>query len=552
MAELAGLAPEVGEQFRAILGVRWQLMRNGMRTTRGALEAVSQAWLLIWFTILGLGGAVGFAFGGWHFIRNGEAIWLSVLLWPLFLFWQIFPIAGAAFSERQDLRHLARYPLALGPYCLLRVIFGSADVANIVGALCTCGLLVGILLARPVLAPVAVVAALLFFAFNLLLSQMIAAWLERWLAKRRTREILTVVFFAVIIGVNFVGPITRHWSHVRQGAAAAHLPLLLPLASWLPPGLWAEALASVARGRLLVSLGALVLLAVCAVVVFALLRIRLRAEYFGEVVTDAVAPAAPARPAVARLAPPHRRGLEGPVAAVAEKEFGYIRRSPYMFFTLAMPIVILLLFAVGGFSGGGGGMAQAARYAYPIGLGYALITFTNLVFNVCGADAGGVQLYFVTPVRFRQVLEGKNLAHAVLLAIEAAILYAVVWLLHSRPPAVILAATLLGFVFAVLCAFTAGNLISLYMPKKMDLARVGRHAARGASSLIAMAVQGGAMGLAVLAMIGGFALHQPWVGLLIIFVLSVLAAVTYVLALRQTDHIALARREALMSELCKA
>ncbi|MGH9487627.1 MAG: hypothetical protein ACRD04_08565, partial [Terriglobales bacterium] len=246
MAELARVELALREQLRAIVEVRWQLMLNGLRTTRGALEAVSRAWTGLWFVVLGLGGAVGFGIGGWHFLHNGEAIWLSVLLWPLFLFWQVFPIAASAFTEHIDTSQLTRYPLSFRAYSWVRIAFGSVDVANLVGGLCTLGLAIGAILARPALMAEIIAAAVLFFTFNLLLAQMIYVWLERWLAQRKTREILTVVFFAFIIGINFIGPIERHWSRVHHGAGVAHLPLLAPLAAWLPPGLPAEALAAAA------------------------------------------------------------------------------------------------------------------------------------------------------------------------------------------------------------------------------------------------------------------------------------------------------------------
>ncbi|MGH9477053.1 MAG: hypothetical protein ACRD1C_12080 [Terriglobales bacterium] len=559
MAELSGAEQarlELQQQLAAIVWVRFQLVRNSMRTARGALEAISQVWVGIWFALLGLGGAVGFGFGGWHFVHNGEAIWLSALLWPLFLFWQIFPIAASTFSEHIDTSHLARYPLTFRAYSLVRVLFGSVDVANLVGSLCLLGLTVGTGIARPRLLTVMVPAALLFIAFNLLLAQMIFVWLERWLAKRRTREIMTVIFFLVILGFNFIGPVTERWSHISRGAEAAHLRLLVPLAAWLPPGLPGEALAAAAQGNWLAGLGALVVLAVCAAVVLKLLNIRLRAEYAGEVLSEGL-PATPvkrlrsaAAPAAARWA--RLPGLDGPAAAVAHKELNYVRRSPVMFFSLAMPVVILVLFALGGFGGHGPGLARAAGYAYPVGLAYALLAFTNLVFNVCGAEAGGIQFYFMAPVRFRQVLAGKNLAYAVLLAIEAAVLYVIACLLDRPPSAVILAATLVGFVFATLCTLSAGNIVSLYFPKKLDLSRMGRHAARGTSSMIAMAIQAVAVGLVVLAMLGGFVLHAPWVGLAVVVVLGVLAAIVYAMVLAQSDGLALARREALISELSKS
>ncbi|TAN21271.1 MAG: hypothetical protein EPN33_11625 [Acidobacteria bacterium] len=553
MAELTAAAPlRLQDQLRAILGVRWQLMMNGMRTTRGALEAISHAWAGIWFTILGVGGAIGFAIGGWHFVHNGEAIWLGMLLWPLFLFWQIFPLAATAFADHPDLSHLTRYPLNFRAYSFVRVLYGSFDVANLVGALCTLGLMIGVTIARPRLAAPAILAGLLYVAFNLLLTQMIAAWLERWLAKRRTREMLAVVFFIVIIGIDFLGPITHRLR--TNAAAAAHLPLFVPLASWLPPGLPAKVLAAGTAGHVLLSIGALVLLAVCAAIVLKLLNLRLHAEYAGEVISEAVPNApAPRRPMAPAL--PERVRVrwpcgDTPAMAVASKEYDYMRRSPYVFFALAMPLALMVLFMLGGSSGARSDQFWST-YAFPFGLAYAVMTLMNLVYNVCGADAGGVQLYFMAPVRFGEILAGKNLVYAVLLAIEGVLLYIVARLLHYRPTAFMLTAAVLGYVFLAICSFTAGNLVSLYLPKKMDIGRMGRHAARGVSSMMAMAIEAVAIALVVLAVVVAKGLRQPEVGLLALVILTVLAAMAYRQVLEQTDHIALARRETLITELTK-
>lgn len=237
--------------------------------------------------------------------------------------------------------------------------------------------------------------------------------------------------------------------------------------------------------------------------------------------------------------------------AVARKEYEYMRRSPYVFFALAMPLALMVLFLLGGSSGARDSQFWQT-YAFPFGLAYAVMTLMNLVYNVCGPDAGGVQLYFMAPVRFGEILAGKNLVYAVLLAIEGALLYIVARLLHYQPTPFLLAAAVLGYVFLTICSFTAGNLVSLYLPKKMDIGRMGRHAARGVSSMMAMAIEVVAIGLVVLAVVVAQGLHQPEAGLLALLILTGLAAIAYRQVLEQTDHIALARRETLITELTKA
>ena len=61
---------------------------------------------------------------------------------------------------------------------------------------------------------------LLFAIFNILLARTIFTWVERWLAQRRTREILGVIFLFVIISFQFIGPLVRHLDRSSQPAVS--------------------------------------------------------------------------------------------------------------------------------------------------------------------------------------------------------------------------------------------------------------------------------------------------------------------------------------------
>ena len=569
MAELTPTPPAslTGQQLRAIAGVRWRLMANSLRTTRGALELVSHLWMGFWFAVLGLGGAVGAGAAGWYFAAHGQLEWIAVLLWPLFLFWQVFPLAASAFTEQTDTSNLARFPLRYPTYVLVRIAFGAFDVATLVGGFCLLGLVIGVAIARPGLLAGAALAALLFAAFNILLAQMIFAWLERWLARRRTREILTLVFILLVFSINFIGPLSRRWHLGGAGVetSASQLPWLVPLERWLPPGLPAHALAAAARGHYGVGAAGLLLLAAWGMAALALLHLRLRAEYRGDTLTESAAAPRTVRPAAAAAAraPPAELGLAGvvipvgPVGAVARKELRYLARSPMMFFTLAMPVVLLVLFHFQFFAAGRPGMhprgqLNLAGIGFPVGVAYALLVLSNLIFNSFGTDAAGVQFYFVSPVSFRQILMGKNLAYGLILVAEAVAIYVAATLTDGPPAAWIVAATVLGLAFGALCDFACGNLLSLYMPKKIDLSRLGRQGGRGTSGLAALLVQGLVIGLAAIAVVGGRVYGHPWLAVLILALLAVAAGLGYVAVLGAVEPIAQGRRETLIAELSKA
>ncbi|HEY7855318.1 MAG TPA: hypothetical protein VIC32_02660 [Terriglobales bacterium] len=557
---MAELTPRLRGQLAAIANARWRLMVNSVRTTRGAMELVARIWVGFWFAVLALGAGIGSGFAAWYFVSTGHAERMAIILWIAFVFWQVFPLAASAFTEHVDSSYLARYPLSYRAYAVIRVAFGTLDVATLVGSMVTLGLAIGVAVARPGLLLVALPAFIGFALFNILLAQMIFAWLERWLAQRRTREVLGVLFLLLIFGFNFIGPIIRRMNRSHAGVAVTlqQLRAWLPLERWLPPGMPAHAIAAAATASIATSLAALAGLWAVAAVIFSLLHLRLRAEYLGENLSEsAVSAPAPRRARTGRAAATapssSRRFGGGPVAAIAQKELRYLLRSPMMFFTLVVP-VIMIFFIRGGMQGGGrpGGFhLQTTGLGFPIGVAYALLVLTGLIYNTMATDTGGVQFYFLAPVPFRQVMLGKNLAYALILAFEAVLLYVATVFIDGPPTPELLAYTLLGLVFATLCDFSCGNLLSLTMPKKINLARLGRQSGRGTSSLIAIALQAALLLLIVIAVAGGAVLRQPLLTLGLLLLLIAAAVAVYRIVLGRCDAVALAHRETLTAELAK-
>ena len=105
------------------------------------------------------------------------------------------PVTLASFQEHFDIGGLLRFPVGFGAFFLLHLIFGLVDASTMMGALCCLGIWIGITVARPDLCAWAALALALFAAFNILLVRAISAWIDRWLAQRRTREIVGALFF---------------------------------------------------------------------------------------------------------------------------------------------------------------------------------------------------------------------------------------------------------------------------------------------------------------------------------------------------------------------
>jgi hypothetical protein len=86
-------------QFAAIAKMRAQLFVNSLFTVRGNVELMSRIFVVLFFAIGGLGAAAGLGAGAWYLMSHHQEFWLAALLWPVFLFWQLFPILASGLLQ---------------------------------------------------------------------------------------------------------------------------------------------------------------------------------------------------------------------------------------------------------------------------------------------------------------------------------------------------------------------------------------------------------------------------------------------------------------------
>jgi ABC-2 type transport system permease protein len=546
------------EQFAAIAELRWRIFVNSLRTLRGRLELASRVVAGIGYSILGIGGTLGIAVAAWFIVSRDALEWLALPLWIIFLYWQLFPVMATAFSENFDAANFLRFPLNYRSYFLLRLIYGSLDPTTLVALLWLAGLALGIGAAAPRALPWAFFVLAVFAAFNIALSRAIFSWIERWLARRKSREILGVLFFLLIICVQFISPLTtyytHHYSRLHPPPALAYTAEFVTVQQFLPPGTAAVALASPLEGDFVLSLGAFALLCVYTLTFLAVLNIRLLAQYHGENLSESAAPAVPRKGTQGVQTSWDLGGLSSPVSAIFEKEFHYLSRSGPMIFPLLMPLVVLLIlrFSLANARHGSDFIERHVEFAFPIGVAYALLILSNLSYNCFGTEGAGVQFYYMSPVRFRDVLLAKNLAQSLILALEMVLVWFVVAFLFEPPSPGITLATLVGAVFGSLVNFGLGNLMSLYSPKKIDWAAFGRQRASGITALVVLGAQATTFGLAAIAGAVAAYFHQIWLATLVLLLLTAATYRGYTYQLGRLDSFAVSRRESLIAEICRA
>ncbi len=543
------LRPDGRGQVAAIVRARWQTFVHSLRTVRGRVEVVSRGFIALIFAVFAIGGAFGMAAAAWTFVRQGKLDWLVLLLWPVFLFWQFFPVMTTAFAQTIDSSDLLRFPLSYRLYFLVRLVYGSLDPGTALGGAWLLGIAAGIGLAAPRLLPWAALVLLTFALVNILLSRMIFAWIERWLARRRTREILGILFFLIIVGIQFIEPLTERYGRRVGPGVMRHAQQVSSLQRPFPPALAADAIARPSAGQFSTGVLAFVLLALWGTAFLWLLNFRLRAQYRGENLSEVIAPKtavgkSQVRPGWNML------GLPPPIAAVVEKELRYLSRSGPMLLTLVMPALMLVIILLQSGSHGSF-LKRAPDYAFPVGAAYALLILTNIVYNSFGADSGGIQLLFAAPVRFRQVVIGKNLAHAAIFAVEMVLVWATAGLMTRPPSLAVTVVTLAAVFFAAPLDLAIGNLLSVYYPTKVELGRFGRQRASQTTVLVSFASRILLFGVAVLIILVARRYGSLWLAAPIFLVLGGLGFLVYARVLNVVERTANLRRETIIAEVSR-
>ena len=540
-------------QLTAIADLRWRLFVNGLRSKRGKMELASRLLITLFFAVGGLGGFIAATGFSWYFVSQNNAEYLAILLWPVFFFWQFYPLMSTAFTNNPDSAELLRFPLTYRSYFLIRLAYGFFDPASALGTVGLLGILLGTTVARPRLFPWALIVLLTFALFNLLLMQTVFAWLERWLAQRRTREIMGVLFILAMLSFQLIGPIMGRLGRAPHPEFSHAVEIATQVQAVLPPGLAANAIAQASHGQFLPGLISLLFLGALAAALGALLHLRLRAQFRGENLSEAAAPPTVARAQDLRVGW-NLPGFSQSVAAVFEKEMRYLARSGPMLLTLIMPIFMLLIFRFGAMNSlrHSSSMSRTPDMAFPGAAAYAILVLTNLVFNSFGGDGGGIQFFYASPVAFRQIVLAKNLTHASILLANTAFDWIAVFYLYGTPHFAVSIATLAGLLFAVPLNFTVGNLLSIYAPKKRDFSTFGRQNVSQITVLASFGAQIVTVGLGVAVFTIAHLYKNLWMATVLFLVLAAISIPLYVLALRRLDGIALQRRETLVAELSRA
>ena len=539
------------EQIRLVAGLRWRILRNSLRKKNNRLDLIGLILAGVLSGIFVFGLSFAFYAGAYAFLSQGRMEWMALLFWGIFLFWQIFPVFVAGFGANFEFRTLLRFPLSLRAFYAIGLAYGFADFSALASVCWLLAMTTGATVAKPGVLPAMLLIVAVFMLLNATMERLIGSWLERLLARRRTREIFLGLFVLSMVSLNFLSPLMQ-----RYGASARPVFFrLLPYFVWLPPSLAGRALAAVIRMQPAAFLLNFVLLLSYLVLFSVLLWGRFAAQYRGEELSDSAAPGRAAiRPLPASDDGPDRLSLLAPqVAAIVRKEFHYLTRNGFAYFTLLLPPLLILIFSMN-FAGSHptvGGKGVSSDVFFPGMMAYLILILMAPAYNSFAYEGRGVQTYFTAPLRFRDVLLGKNLMLVSVLSLELGLSMAMLAWRVGLPSAHTFVATCAAIIFTIVGQLTIANWSSITFPRKLEFGQMRGQRQSGMAVLVAFGAQILMGGISAVILFTGNWTGNLWLPAQVFVFLAVAAVGGYFASLDALHKLAEKKKEVLMEALCR-
>jgi len=443
--------------------------------------------------LFALGTSTGYFAATIFMLRAGKPRLLEFLLWAIFLFWQLVPLLFEGFSPGLNFREVARYPVSLRLYVLLNAVYGLFDPAALAAMLWLLAIWTAILVVEPQWALPAAGLFLIFAALNLFLNRIVIGILERFQSTRKGRERVAVVLLILMLVPQMFNLMINGFIRVP-----GHLPrwiheIVSGVRHIAPPGLVLESLVPGTRSVL----APLALLAgYLALAVFLQAR-QLRAVYLGEIYAEGFRVQRELKVKAGWRLP----GMSESMSAIVEKELRYIRQNARLIVLLVNPLVLVAFLAFAGSSkligfGISGGIGLLGAFALLLAL-----SVSNLSYNTFGMDREAFGRWLLAPLPLQNVIRAKNLAQGgLMLAVYMVGAPVILYLRHV--PLEMLAALTAGFLGMLIIHLGAGNLFSVYWPKRIEFSQMSSRmtsSAAGFASLLVLLPTAAFLGAVILA-----------------------------------------------------
>ncbi|HEY3770724.1 MAG TPA: hypothetical protein VGN44_18765 [Candidatus Angelobacter sp.] len=465
--------------FILLASLRWRLFANGLRRPNRRAELGLQVFWYVFGVGFVLFISAAFFAGTFALFQAERPDFIDLLLLLLFLIWQLAPILFEGYSPSLNFREVARYPISFRLYFLLNLAYGVSDPAALACLVWLFSMWLAVVIQQPALALPAALAFLLFAVFNLLCNRIIVGLFERFQSTRKGRERMVLITLVLLL-------LPQLLQFSARAMVANHSVKLPP--SVLPVLIWTRAfLPSGFTARIFLfdgptALRALAGLLILAGIVFLLLLRQLHAVFLGEIYSEAYA--------IHRdltVRPGWRLPVVDEVtSAIIEKEMRYLRQNSRLVLQLIYPPIIFLLLIFN---------SPARKFSFatkPAGMlaglaGFLLLSLPNLGYNIFGMDKEAFGRWLLSPLPLRKVLIAKNLTHGGLLALLYLLVAAIV-IAIAHIDLLNVATVTVGFFAILILQLGAGNLISVYWPKRIELSQMNSKMASNAAGFASLLV----------------------------------------------------------------
>jgi hypothetical protein len=426
-----------------------------------------------------LGTSIGFCVGTVAMLKSGKPYIIEILLWVVFLFWQFVPVLFEGYSPGLNFREVARYPVSLRLYYFLNAAYGLADPCAITGLLWLLAMWLGIVFARPAWALPAAALFLFFAAFNVLCNRIVISFFERFQSTRKGRERIATLLLLLMLVPQMFNLIANGWLRVHR----FHPPqwaqdIFTAVLSVSPPRLVLQSMEPGAMAKLapLALLAGYFLLA-------AFLQFRqLRSVYLGEIYAEGFKVQRELK-----IKPGWRiPGLDDSASAIVEKELRYIRQNSRLLVTLVYPVILFAFLLLGGPARRVFSLTHGANLLGAFA-GFLALSVSNMSYNTFGMDREAFGRWLLSPMPLQRVMRAKNIAQGALMSAIYLLGVAAILAVGHVPPDMLLAVTS-GFLCLLIIHLAAGNLFSVYWPKRIELTQVNSRMSSGAAGFASLLV----------------------------------------------------------------
>jgi ABC-2 type transport system permease protein len=543
--------PGLAEQIRTVAWLRWRILRNSLRNKSRRLDLIGLIFSGFFSLLFVIGVTLAFFFvTRYLFEKHLEPLFGLVFL-ALLVWWQSFPILLAGFAPQFPFRTLLRFPMNLSAFYLIGMAYGLADSAALAALVWMLAMLAATLVAQPSAALALFLVCALFAVLNITVERLLGAWVEKLLAKRKSREVFFTIFVLAMVSLQFLNPLMQKYGHALVPMLRSWVPYL-----WLLPSSFAgDAVAQSAAHHWGMAFLKFAGLAMYVGIFTMLLAMRYSQLYSGEELSEGVAPARKeqrtaltgqdARDTVS-FVPPQ-------VLAVLRKELLYLKRNTFLFFGLVFPPMMLLFFSVqfGGAHPTALKKGVSPDLFFPGMMAYLVLILIAPSYNCFAYEGRGIQTYFIAPARFREILIAKNLMTVSILLCELALCVALVGWRVGLPTTPVLFASMAAVVFSIVGQLTIANWASLSYPRKIEFGKMQGQRNSGMSVLILLGMQILFGGVGGVILFSGRWTGNPWLPAEIFAVLAAAAVGGYVSSLDSFTQLAEKKKEILIDALCR-